>query len=189
MRNPNSPYIRAVRPMTKADIESLRQPSARVRIAKIRDSHHIMARLFVSGLSLSEIAAETGYTISRVSVIRGSPAMQELIARYRDDDHTEWARHRDATYEYMHRIRVKSLRQIEEILDDEDSPPRPEFILKAFDSVADRTEYHRKTTKENINVNFAAKLDEAFARSRKITYIDVPASHSTSGEDQCSPES
>ena len=50
-RNPRSPVIRDIRPMTRADLESLRQPSARMRIAKLRDQHHIMARLFVSGLS------------------------------------------------------------------------------------------------------------------------------------------
>jgi hypothetical protein len=28
--------------------------------------------------------------------------------------------------------------------------------------------YHRKTTKENINVNFAARLEEAIKRSRPL---------------------
>ena len=169
-RHPNAAYIRAVRPMTRADIESLRQPSARVRIAKLRDSHHIMARLFVSGLTNAEVAAETGYNLARVSVLRGSPAMIELIARYRDDDHDEWRKHRDATYEYMHRVRVKSLRIIEDALDEEDASPT--FALKAFDSVADRTNYHRKSTKENINIDFAARLEAAISRSTKVIEID-----------------
>ena len=102
--------------MTRADLESLRQPSARMRIAKLRDQHHIMARLFVSGLSNAEVAAETGYAINRVSTLRNSPAMMELVERYRADDHDEWRKSRDATYEYMHRIRVKGLRIIEDAL-------------------------------------------------------------------------
>ena len=165
-RNPNSPVIRSVRPMVRADLELLRQPSARSRIAKLRDSHHIMARLFVSGLTNAEVAAETGYTISRVSVLRGSPAMEELVAKYRADDHDEWRKHRDATYEYMHRIRVKGLRIIEDALEDEEV--KPEFALKVFDSMADRTEYHRKSTKENINIDFAARLEVAIARSVRV---------------------
>ena len=77
--------------MTRVDLESLRQPSARrMRIAKLRDQHHIMARLFVSGLTNAEVAAETGYSIARVSVLRNSPAMMELVERYRADDHDEW---------------------------------------------------------------------------------------------------
>ncbi len=165
-RNPNSPVIRSVRPMVRADLELLRQPSARVRIAKLRDQHHIMARLFVSGLSNAEVAAETGYTIARVSVLRGSPAMEELVAKYRADDHDEWRKHRDGTYEYMHRVRMKSIRIVEDALEDEDC--KPEFALKVFDSMADRTEYHRKSTKENINIDFAARLEVAIARSARL---------------------
>ena len=165
-RKPNSPVIRDIRPMTRADLESLRQPSARTRIAKLRDQHHIMARLFVSGLTNAEVAAETGYTIARVSVLRNSPAMMELVERYRADDHDEWRKSRDATYEYMHRIRVKGLRIIEDALEDEEC--KPEFALKVFDSMADRTEYHRKSTKENINIDFAARLEVAIARSARV---------------------
>jgi len=165
-RNANSPVIRSVRPMVRADLELLRQPSARARIAKLRDSHHIMARLFVSGLTLAEVASETGYSIARVSVLRGSPAMQELIAKYRDDDHDEWRKHRDGTYEYMHRVRMKAVRLIEDALDEDEV--KPEFALKVFDSMADRTEYHRKSTKENINIDFAARLEVAIARSAKV---------------------
>ena len=165
-RNPRSPVIRDIRPMTRADLESLRQPSARIRIAKLRDQYHIMARLFVSGLSNAEVAAETGYAINRVSTLRNSPAMMELVERYRADDHDEWRKSRDATYEYMHRIRVKGLRIIEDALEDEEC--KPEFALKVFDSMADRTEYHRKSTKENINIDFAARLEVAIARSARV---------------------
>ena len=165
-RNPRSPVIRDIRPMTRADLESLRQPSARIRIAKLRDQHHIMARLFVSGLSNNEVAAETGYSIARVAVLRNSPAMMELVEKYRADDHDEWRKSRDATYEYMHRIRVKGLRIIEDALEDEEV--KPEFALKVFDSMADRTEYHRKSTKENINIDFAARLEVAIARSVRV---------------------
>ena len=165
-RPKNPAVIRDVRPMTRADLESLRQPSARTRIVKLRDQHHIMARLFVSGLSNNEVAAETGYTISRVAVLRNSPAMMELVEKYRADDHDEWRKSRDATYEYMHRIRVKGLRIIEDALEDEEV--KPEFALKVFDSMADRTEYHRKSTKENINIDFAARLEVAIARSARV---------------------
>ena len=165
-RPKNPAVIRDVRPMTRADLESLRQPSARVRIAKLRDQHHIMARLFVSGLTNPEVAAETGYSIARIAVLRNSPAMMELVERYRADDHDEWRKSRDATYEYMHRIRVKGLRLIEDALEDDEC--KPEFALKVFDSMADRTEYHRKSTKENINIDFAARLEVAISRSARV---------------------
>ena len=66
----------------------------------------------------------------------------------------------------MHRIRVKGLRIIEDALEDEEV--KPEFALKVFYSMADRTEYHRKSTKENVNIDFAARLEVAIARSVRV---------------------
>ena len=34
--------------------------------------------------------------------------------------------------------------------------------------MADRTEYHRKSTKENVNIDFAARLEVAIARSVRV---------------------
>jgi DNA-binding CsgD family transcriptional regulator len=167
-RSPASPYIKAVRPMVRTDIESLRQPSARVRISKLRDSHHIMARLIVSGLSTAEIAAETGYSQARVSILRSAPAMVELCERYRGDDHDEWRKSRDATYEYIHAAGIKAWRQINDALEDEEEPLPISTLLKIADSSSDRVGYHRKSTKENINVDFAAKLELAISRSKMI---------------------
>jgi DNA-binding CsgD family transcriptional regulator len=176
-RNPNSAYIRSVRPMVKSDLEALRQPSARVRLKRISDSHHIMARLFVSGLTLAEIAAETGYSITRVSYLRGAPAMRELIDRYRAEDHSEWRKHRDATYESILAAEAKSWRKINDILDADDDNEVPEIplrdLMKIADSGSDRTGHHRKSTKENINIDFAAKLELAIARSRSVREIDI----------------
>ncbi len=61
---------------------------------------------------------------------------------------------------------MKSIRIVEDALEDEDC--KPEFALKVFDSMADRTEYHRKSTKENINIDFAARLEVAIARSVRV---------------------
>jgi DNA-binding CsgD family transcriptional regulator len=166
-RKPNSPYVKSVRAMTKADIESLREPSARERIKNLRDSHHIMARLIVSGLSLAEIAEETGYSITRVSVLRNSPAMKELCDRYRGDDHETWKARRDERYEAILAAGTKAWRQIVDALD-EPEPLPVTTLLKIADSSSDRVGYHRKTTKENINVNFAARLEEAIKRSRPL---------------------
>lgn len=175
-RHPNSPYVKAVRPMEKADMEALRQPSSRVRIARISDTHHIIARLIVSGLSLAEIAEETGYSISRISVIKAAPAMQELIAKYRADDHDQWKEKRDNYYAYIESAGKKSWRKIIEKLDADDENETSEIpfrdLLKIADSSADRIGYHRKSTKENINIDFAARLEAAITRSNQTKFIE-----------------
>lgn len=175
-RNPKTPYIKSVRSMVKADIEYLRQPSARVRIAKLSDTHHIIARLIVSGLTLTEIAAETGYSITRISILKQAPAMQELIARYRADDHDQWKEKRDNYYAYVESAGKKSWRKIIEKLDADDENEVSEIpfrdLLKIADSSADRVGYHRKSTKENINIDFAARLEAAITKSNSVKLID-----------------
>lgn len=159
--------------MTKADIESLRQPSARIRIQKLRDVHHQICRLAATGMRNVDIATTIGYNQQRISVILGSPAAQELIAKYRADVDDSWRRQVDIDMEDMSRLRRKTRRILEDMVDDhEETPISGALALKIHDSMADRDGHHRKSTKENINVNFAAQLEAAFARSKQIRYID-----------------
>ena len=158
--------------MLRSDIESLRQPSARARIKNLRDSHHIMARLIVSGLSLAEIAEEVGYTVARISVLRNSPAMIELCERYRADDTETWKVRRDERYEAILSAGTKAWRKINDALDEDEELPVT-TLLKIADSSSDRAGYHRKSTKENINIDFAARLESAIARSAKVIEGDL----------------
>ncbi len=176
-RKASSPYVRAVRPMIRTDLEALRQPSARPVISKLRDAHHIMARLLVSGLSVTEVAAECGYSVARVSTLKSSPAMVELMDSYRAEDNDSWRKGRDQYYDYTREIGLKAARKIAERLDADDDNSVSEIplrdLLKIYDSSADRVGYHRKSTKENVNINFAARLEAAIDRSRKVAVIDV----------------
>ena len=173
-RKPGTPYIKSVRSMTRDDLEFLRQKSDRRVIVKLRESHHIVARLLASGLSVGEVAAEVGYTVTRIAVLKNSPAVQDLIARYRDEDTAEWRKSRDQYYESVHAAGRKAWRQINDQLDDaDDENPLPlKVLLSVADSSADRVGYHKKSTKENINIDFAARLDAAIARSRSVKVIE-----------------
>src|SRR5258708_36547734 len=53
-------------------------------IQRITDRHHALARCLASGMSATEAGLVTGYTASRISVLRGDPSFEELIAFYRD---------------------------------------------------------------------------------------------------------
>jgi outer membrane receptor for Fe3+-dicitrate len=174
-RNARSPRILSIRPMTSADIESLRQPSARHVIAKIRDSHHTVARLFASGMRNHEVAAAVGYSQTRISLLRSSPAMVELVERYRADETTAWKETRDEYYSTIHAAGAKAWRQINDQLDaaDEADEPLPlQRLLAIADSSADRVGYNKKSTTVNINVDFASRLEQAIARSAKVKLID-----------------
>ena len=81
-----------------------------------------------------EVAAEVGYTETRISVLKNSPAVQELIARYRGIEDRP-CQVRDEYYEAVHSAGRKAWRQINDQLDDADEEnPLP---LKTLLAVAD----------------------------------------------------
>jgi hypothetical protein len=139
-------------------------------VTKLRDSHYNMIRMFAAGLSNGEVAQQTGYTISRVSLIRNSPAIREQVAKFHDHADNSAKEKLDAIVEMQTEIARKGLRRVLDKIEDEELPDT--LVLKAVDSALDRIGYHRKSTKENINVDFAARIELAFARSRQVKLID-----------------
>lgn len=170
-RKATSPRIRSVRPIERADLARLQEPSSKPMIQKLRDSHHLVARLIASGLRLGEVAAQSGYSIGRISYLANNPAMIELVAKYRASEDQSWRESRDEYFGLIHANGIKAQRQIADALDaaDENNEPVPlnRLLAIAADS-ADRVGYTRKTTNFNVNVDFAAKLEQARRRSLKV---------------------
>jgi hypothetical protein len=74
-----------VREITESDLALLQtergiKPTA---IQRISERHHALARCLATGLSVSDACAITGYTPSRISILKGDPAFEELVAFYR----------------------------------------------------------------------------------------------------------
>jgi hypothetical protein len=64
-------------------------------LKRIRDHHHFIARLIAQGKRTTEVAKEVGYSISRVSILKGDPAFRQLVemykANYNQIDQIEYA--------------------------------------------------------------------------------------------------
>lgn len=77
-----------LRDLTPADLAILqageRAPKAPLATARIRHSHHQLARLIVTGVAPTEASYITGYTTEYISMLQGDPAFQELLAHYSD---------------------------------------------------------------------------------------------------------
>lgn len=76
--------VEVLRELTSSDIALLAtergiKPS---HIARLSERHHALARCLASGLSVADACAITGYTPSRVSILKGDPSFEELIAFY-----------------------------------------------------------------------------------------------------------
>ena len=175
-RKPSTPYIKSVRPMVRSDLEFLRQKSARTTVVKLRESHHVVARLLASGMKQAAVADAVGYTPTRVSILANTPSVRELIAKYRGLDDEAWRETRDEFYATKLSNMAKADRLIADKLDDAINGDGDEIPLKTLVSIsgdaADRVGYHKKSTKENINIDFAARLEMAIARSREVRVIE-----------------
>lgn len=67
---------------SELSVEDVAAPGARSAVARLRHSHHLLARALAEGKSVPEAAALTGYSPSTIYSLRGDPSFQELLAHY-----------------------------------------------------------------------------------------------------------
>jgi hypothetical protein len=145
-------------------------------VKKFRDTHHRMAQLFAMGRRTGEVAEEMGYSVSRISILRNTPAFEELVEGYRKDVEASWRATVDEHFKAMVRVRNKAIRQMEDQMDSAEesgeSIPIGTLLRIASDN-SDRTGYPKRTEALTLSMDFASLLDRARSRSEKVKLIDV----------------
>lgn len=138
-------------------------------LKRITDRHHALARALAAGLSESEAAAVTGYTASRISVLKASPAFQDLLALYRKDVEAQFT----DFHSRLAGVAADALQLIQDKLESEeaDDIPLPQ-LLEVAKMGADRTGFgptHKQDV--TVNINLAERLEAARARARQLKDI------------------
>lgn len=154
-----------VRELTPADFALLAVPGSTqpIHIKKIGERHHALARALALGMKDSEAAAITGYDPARISVLKQSPAFQELLSLYRDDATRQFqdvaARlaglAHDAVVELQHRL--------------EESPEEISVgqLVEISKMAADRSG-HGPSSKQEVTVNVSMRERIEAARQRAL---------------------
>lgn len=160
--------IGEVRSLRRADLAVLATPRPPTTPQKLRDNHHRVARAIANGLSNALIAETCGLSVSRVNVLRAAPAVIELVAHYRAMLTAEWVRESDPVIDFMRSNALKAQAMLSDKLDD--AAEREEFLptrdlLGIAELGLDRTGYGKLNKNVNINMDFAAHLEAARARS------------------------
>jgi hypothetical protein len=172
-------------PLIAADLERLKEqryvPSTP---QKLRDSHHMIARLRASGLRGFQIAERMGYSSVRVNDLLNSPAMEELVAQYRLKVDEAFVENQDAFFEVATRNMMAAERHIADHIAELDEtgellPVRTALAISR--DAADRFGYGKKSQQTNINVDFASALEKAIARSGKVIEGSSSASQNPPG--------
>lgn len=156
--------VEVVRELAPADLTLLGQergikPSP---IGKLGDRHHSLARCLAEGMKPAEASAVTGYSISRISILKSDPTFKELQEFYRE--------HKDAQFAEFGRraamVALTALNNLQEQLEDEENPPSLAQNLEVVTKLADRTGHAPKTGMAQVQVNVGLGSAMASARAR-----------------------
>ena len=127
-----------VRDITEADLAIMAvKPlgSMSPALKRITDRHHSLARLLASGVSEGEAAMITGYDVSRVSILKNSPAFQELLALYQSEVKREFV----TTLEHMAGIARDAALILRERMEENPDRFTNSELVKMNIDMADRT--------------------------------------------------
>lgn len=161
-----------VRELTAADLELLRgergiQPKP---IERLRDRHHSMARLIAEGKKIGEVAAITGMTISRLSILQGDPTFAELVVFYRREVNAQYAE----LHEQLAGISLDAAIILRERYEDDPDQFSAKDLMALLALGADRTGHGPQSSQVvNLNVNLASRLEAARKRVADRKMIDI----------------
>lgn len=187
------PQVLGTAPLTRDELAAFTPSQVAGKVQKFRDSHHRVARLFAFGLRPGEVAEQSGYSLSRISTLYADPAFLELIAVYRKDVDEGFREQSDEYYSTVIANRVVAARRLnDKLLDDEEEFTISQLVAVHADA-ADRTGYPKRSVAVNVNVDFAAKLDQAIKRSATVRTLEAKAlppplpDHSPDGGEGAAP--
>jgi hypothetical protein len=170
------PRILESRPLTREDLACLSEKRPAQITAKLRDTHHRVARLFAAGLRLDEVVELSGYSNQRVYQLSTDPAFQELVAQYRGKVDAAFERNQDRYFGLATSNMIKAETMISDKLDEAmengETLPTRDLISISRDA-ADRFGYSKHTVVTNNNIG--SKLEAAIVRSGKAVTIDAKA--------------
>lgn len=113
--------IEIVRSLCDSDLPRLANPdllgSKPIPIQALRASHHQLAQLIAQGRPDTEIALITGYSPSRISILKSDPTFQHLLAGYQE------ARN-DIFVDTLERMRILGLSTLDELQERLESDPQ-----------------------------------------------------------------
>ena len=162
------------RPLTRDDLKLLPQERATHAVGtpqKLRDSHHMVARLVAMGVRSKAITQQTGYSDLRIYQLKASPAFQQLVSRYKAMVDGEFIESADAYFDLAFGNMLAAERHIADHIAEADEMGELIPIKTALSisrDAADRFGYGKRQTNLNVNVDFAAKLEDAIRRSGKL---------------------
>jgi hypothetical protein len=165
-RKPQPLGAEVLRELTSSDLGLLTTERGvkPTHLQRITDRHHALARCLATGMGAAEASLVTGYTPSRISVLRGDPAFEELIAFYTGAKG-------EAVRDYQEKAAIARNMATDILIERmEDNPETIDagLALDVAKNFADRTGHGPKATNVNVNVNLGDRMKAARERASSI---------------------
>ena len=169
-----------VRPLEPRDIESLsvergvQKPKQLSSLSRLSERHRTLARLLACGKSSGEISTITGYTESRIAILKSDPAMKNLIKHYSEEVDIVFTQ----TNEKLAQVASTALDVIQDRLEDDEAVAAMSVaqLLEVVKTAADRSGNGPAMTQQvNVTVGIADRLEAARKRMLQSKLIEAKA--------------
>lgn len=157
--------VRALRPADLALLLTADRGTSNPPLKKLTERHHTLARALAAGNKPGEAAVAIGFSPARVSVLKSSPAFQELVEFYRTSIDAEYA----DFHNRMAGLGKDAVLELTERLEENPEDFKTQDLLRLTTEMADRTGYGpSKTDNVNVTVDVGARLADARKRAKAI---------------------
>lgn len=156
------------------------KPKKLSTLSMLSERHRNLARLIAMGKTDWECSIITGYTVSRISLLKSDPAMKNLIAHYSEEKDIVYVQ----AHEKIAQLNSTALDIMQERLEDPEhvAEMSDAQIMKIIEASSDRSGLGPTTKSEvQVNVNIADRLEAArkrvheakMAEAKMITVVPV----------------
>lgn len=171
-KRPSTPFtIGEPRILDESDLGELVSPStlnsAPAPLQRLRSTHHRLAQLVAEGMKAAEISLITGYSQSRISILKSDPAFQELVSHYENQ--------KDAVFlDVQERLADLGLTATEELRERLEESPESftvKELLEVQASALDRSVAPKKSsmkTETNVTLSWAQLVEETWKKDKTI---------------------
>jgi hypothetical protein len=154
------------------EVADLQMPATKIQTAppikKIRDSHHALARVLVTAGSEAEASAITGYSPSRISILKADPQFKELLEFYRQEGATAVADLRNR----MAGMALDALQELQERLEEKPDDFGNVLLKDIVKEMADRTGHAPQrgpSAVTQVNIGLTDRIARARERVNQLT--------------------
>ena len=172
-----------VRELAPSDLEALGEAghSEPTELKRLSDRHHALARMLALGEPMSVVCSALGYTPSRVSVLKASPAFQELLALYQDEKQEQFV-------DFVARaagLATDAVGVLQDRLEEKPDDVSTNALIEIAKMAADRSGNGPTSTQNtNVSVDLGERLRAARERARAAQTIDAEVIEGKADDEQ-----